>query len=468
MTEGETKVQSDVLVADLLRSGPGDLPYLLHQTEVTRADMARDIDQQAEILAAHGLSADSTVAVAVAPSFTRLSVVLALWQLGAQVMLLDHRLTETETAQLLDVCRPQWLVRSAPSRRTLAAFEERVEVSVVRRAAGRERGTDHCLIQFSSGSTGRPKVIGRTATSLQAELSSFAAVESMPGPGDRILLLSSTAHSFGLIGGLLHALRVGAAVAFAGRLQVGELLRTIDRHAVTSVFGVPFHFELLAASGQEPVSTSLTSAVSGGEMLPPETADRFAARFGVAIGNSYGTTETGVIAMDVTGRYRPGIGLPAPGVDVRVGKDGVLEVGLSRSPYLPVAGADLPGRFSDGWFSTQDRAEIDARGAVRLFGRADSMVMIGGLKVDLGEIEAVLRQHAAINEAVVVQGSGIEAYVSTKSPDVGGDDLIRWCRERMSRYKVPKVMQVLSSLPRTSNGKLYRDVATLRRAGSAG
>jgi acyl-coenzyme A synthetase/AMP-(fatty) acid ligase len=290
----------------------------------------------------------------------------------------------------------------------------------------------------------------------------------MPGPGDRILLLSSTAHSFGLIGGLLHALRVGAAVAFTGRLHVAEMLRTIERHAVTSVFGVPFHFELLAAGGQEPVPTSLTSAVSGGEMLPPETAERFAARFGVAVGNSYGTTETGVIAMDVSGRYRPGIGLPAPGVDLRVGTEGVLEVRLPRSPYLPVSGVDLSGRFNDGWFSTQDRAEIDARGAVRLFGRADSMVMIGGLKVDLGEIEAVLRQHAAIKEAVVVQGTGIEAYVSTTSPDVRGDDLIRWCRERMSRYKVPKVMQVLSSLPRTSNGKLHRDVAALRRAGGGG
>jgi acyl-coenzyme A synthetase/AMP-(fatty) acid ligase len=188
--------------------------------------------------------------------------------------------------------------------------------------------------------------------------------------------------------------------------------------------------------------------------MPAETAARFAGRFGVAVGESYGTTETGVIAMDVSGASRPTVGRPAPGMRVRI-HSGELEVWLpDGSPYLFASGDD---RYVDGWLRTRDRAELDPSGAVRLLGRSDSMVVIGGLKLDLTEVETVLLQCPGVTGAVVVHAGVTEAYVSTEPEDgPSAGELLRWCRDRLADYKLPRSLHVLPDLPRTSNGKLVR------------
>ncbi len=92
--------------------------------------------------------------------------------------------------------------------------------------------------------------------------------------------------------------------------------------------------------------------------------------------------------------------------------------------------------------------------------------MIGGLKVDLTEVENVLRDHPAVEQAVLVHEDVTEAYVSVAAGDErpSPEDLLRWCRERLADYKVPRVIRLLDSLPRTSNGKLVRQAATLQAA----
>ncbi|MBO0804528.1 MAG: AMP-binding protein, partial [Nocardiopsaceae bacterium] len=184
------------------------------------------------------------------------------------------------------------------------------------------------------------------------------------------------------------------------------------------------------------------------------TAGRFAARFGIGVGESYGTTETGVIAMDVSGATRPAVGPAAPGVCLRI-HQGELEVRMPEgTPYLHDSGED---RYADGWLRTRDRAELDAAGAVRLLGRSDSMVVIGGLNLDLTEVEGVLCQHPGVTGAVVLHDRATEAYVSTDAEGgLSAGELLRWCRDRLADYKVPRSVEVLPALPRTSNGKLVR------------
>ena len=141
----------------------------------------------------------------------------------------------------------------------------------------------------------------------------------MPGEGDRVLLLSSTAHSFGLIAGLLHSLAAGVSVVFAPRISARDILRTAVEHRVTALFGVPMHYELLAAA----VDPARTARPAGRGVRRRADARRrsprrFAERYGVPVGESYGTTESGVVAMDVGGTLRPSVGRAAPGMVVRV------------------------------------------------------------------------------------------------------------------------------------------------------
>ncbi|MFF7652158.1 class I adenylate-forming enzyme family protein [Streptomyces sp. NPDC007983] len=442
------------LVETLFDAHPGELPCLVHGDHpVSRAEVRAAAATEADVFAGYGIGEGTTVMLRIPPSFTQIEVLLALWRLGAQVMLVDHRLKQSEVDALRALCHPQFLVGGGTAGRAPLRFEPRYEVVTSRCPDGRAAATEHRLVQFSSGSTGLPKVIGRTPASLRAEIERFTRIEGMPTLGERVLLLSSTAHSFGLIAGVLHSLVAGVAAVFARRVSAKDILGAAGRHDVHAIFGTPFHYELLSTGKELPPLPALRAAVSGGEIMPPETAARFADRFGIGVGESYGTTETGVIAMEVSGASRPTVGRAAPGVRLRV-HQGELDVWLpDGSPYLHASGG---GRYADGWLHTRDRAELDPTGAVRLLGRGDSLVVIGGLKVDLTEVEDVLRHHPGVSGAVVVHAGTTEAYVSTEPDGPSAGELLRWCRDRLADYKVPRVIQVLPDLPRTSNGKLIR------------
>jgi len=449
-------------VEGLLDDRHDDPPYLIHSDDsVSRAEVRGAAAREARIFAGQGIGPGTTVGLQVPPSLTQIEVLLALWRCGAQVMLFDHRLKPAEVERLAAVCRPQFMVRAEPRRRAALGFEPRYPVATETRRDGSPADTEHALVQFSSGSTGVPKVIGRTTQSLAGELERFRAVPGMPGAGDRVLLLSSTAHSFGLIGGLLHALATGVTVVFPPRVSARDILHAARAHRATAIFGVPAHFDLLSSVPAD--LPGLRVAVSGGEIMPAAVARRFTERFGTPVGEAYGTTETGIIAMDVTGALRPAVGRPATGMVLRI-HDGALDVALEATPYLFDSGGD---RYHDGWLHTHDRAAIDADGAVHLYGRTDSLVVVGGLKVDLAEVEQVLLAHPTVQQVVLIHAGVIEAYVSGRGEGTGRPDsgeLLRWCRERLADYKLPRVIRVLESLPRTSNGKLVRQPALLQAA----
>nr|BDI54808.1 acyl-CoA ligase [Streptomyces sp.] len=454
------------LVGSLLDAQDDGLPYLVHRQEsVTRGELRERVAKQAAVFAEYGIGAGSTVGLRTPPSFTQVEVLLALWKLGAQVLLFDFRLKPAEVAGLCETCRPQFMVSAGINVQATFGFRSEYEVVTERRAGGRTALGDHRLVQFSSGSTGRPKVIGRTPRSLAEEVDRFTRIPGMPGAGDRLLLLSSTAHSFGLIAGLLHSLAAGVCVVFAPRISARDILRTAVEHRITTLFGVPMHYELLAAASDAPALPELRVAVSGGELMPPQVAARFAQRYGIAVGESYGTTETGVVAMDAGGTLRPAVGRAAPGVVVREQR-GELDVALDESPYLFDSGGT---QYADGWLHTRDRATVDASGTVLVHGRADSLVVIGGLKVDLAEVENVLREHPAVQQAVLVHEGVTEAYVAVAAgaERPSAEELLRWCRERLADYKLPRLIRVLEALPRTSNGKLLRQAAALRTGSAA-
>jgi acyl-coenzyme A synthetase/AMP-(fatty) acid ligase len=131
---------------------------------------------------------------------------------------------------------------------------------------------------------------------------------------------------------------------------------------------------------------------------------------------------------------------------------------MDRSPYLYGEHAD---RFTDGWLRTYDRVHQDpATGVLSMLGRADSLVVVGGLKVDLTEVETALLAHPRVTEAMVTHGEVIEAFVGADQA-VCADELTAWCRERLSPVKIPKRFFITRLLPRNSMGKLVRDRALM-------
>ncbi|WP_336320950.1 class I adenylate-forming enzyme family protein [Streptomyces lavendofoliae] len=449
--------------ADLLDSRPGDAVWAHTGRDVTWAELRDRVKESIGIFSAHGIGPGSSVALRLPPSLTGIWSLLALWSLGAQVQLLDHRLKPAEVQRILDLCQPRHYVHFTDLVST--QFQDECEVYVEWRRASRQAATDHCLVQFSSGSTGLPKVIGRTPASLRAELESFAAIDGMPREGERVLLLNSTIHSLGLIGGVLHAMRAGATLVFTAALQPRALLRTLSEQRIDVLFGVPFHYDLLSRVPNPPSLPRLRLAVSGGERLGEDVHRRFEERFGLRIGQAYGMTETGIVATDLRGEAAPPVvGRVVPGIHTRV-SGGELWVRLDRSPYLQDVGAE---RYVDGWLNSKDLARFcEVDGTLRITGRSDSLVAVGGLKVDLMEIERELARHPAVHEAVVVHGDGIEAHLA--APDgLTVSEIMAFARKRLSNYKIPRRFHISSALPRTANGKLLRSAEMLHAAYAAG
>jgi acyl-coenzyme A synthetase/AMP-(fatty) acid ligase len=173
----------------------------------------------------------------------------------------------------------------------------------------------------------------------------------------------------------------------------------------------------------------------------------------------YGMTEVGVIATDLTGTLWPSVA-PAHGIEATVA-GGELRIRLPRSPYL---GLSDPTRYADGWLATRDAATIDpTTGLVTILGRLDSQVSVGGLKVDLTEVEQTLAALPDVAEVVVVYDGDIEAYLAVAEGSTV--DTIRPAVSReLAAFKRPRRLHVLDRLPRTATGKLVRNPAALREA----
>jgi acyl-coenzyme A synthetase/AMP-(fatty) acid ligase len=430
---------------------------------VRRQELRLLVRQQQRELARAGLTAGGTVALRLPPSLAYVASLLAAWRLGAQVSLLDHRLARAEVGRALDRLAPQVVVAAEKSSGPPMAGYAHVEPVIQARGEGRPAATGHALIQLSSGSTGPSKVIARTSADLTAELARYRALADYPRQGTRIVLLASIVHVLGLVGGLLHSLHAGVELAYPDRLTADGIRDAVaagDRPAM--VLGVPFHAELLCAGAAAPPLPQLARMVVAGELTRPGVAEAFTARYGVPLGSMYGMTELGVIATDLSGRLRPAVA-PAPGMTLRV-DDGELLVQMAASPYVGLAD---PARWSHGWLRTRDAARIDpATGLVTILGRLDSQISVGGLKVDLTEVEQTLCALPQVAAAVVIYGGEIEAYlVLADGSSLAGAEAA--LADQLAAYKQPRQLHVLPGLPRTATGKIVRDRAVLRAAASA-
>jgi 3-hydroxy-4-methylanthranilate adenylyltransferase len=448
-------------VDEFLLSGSGrEICFLL--PESVDRDMLRGlVAQHRSRLTAAGLRPGGAAALQLPPSLSWVANLLAIWQSGGQAVLLDHRLTEYETGEALRRLAPQVVITARRiTGAALAVFPD-VDVDVVRHG-DRPAGSAHAVIQLSSGSTGPSKVIGRTIDDLSAEVLRYTGIDGVALPGERIVLLASLVHVLGLVGGLLYGLHAGVALQPPARLTGDAVLAAVAAHgSPATVLGVPFHIGLLT-SGAPPARPlpQLRRMITGGERVTSTTARAFEDRFRVPLGNMYGMTEVGVIATDLHGQHRPAVA-PAPGMRVRE-VDGELWVSASASPYLSTVD---PARWSEGWLRSRDAGTVAPdTGLVTVLGRLDSQVSVGGLKVDLTEVESVITDLPDVAAAVVVHHGDITAYVQRTSGALTEDALHRVLAARLARYKLPRSVHVLDQLPRTTTGKLIRDPAVLRSA----
>jgi acyl-CoA synthetase (AMP-forming)/AMP-acid ligase II len=319
------------------------------------------------------------------------------------------------------------------------------------------------LVKLSSGSTGAPKAIPLTHANIAAEAANVAAALALQ-PGDRVVAPVSLTHSYGFDLGVLAVLASGAAVEQRPALSPRRALT--DMAAATVYLGVPAIYRTAAdvPVASPPDLSGARYLLSCTAPLSPEVIRQFATRFGVAICQHYGSSETGAVANHVPAEVlrRPhSVGRAIEGVSVHVAEDtGELVVqGPAVACAYALGGPAGPSPLAAGSFRTGDLAEIDPDGFIRICGRRDAVINVGGLKVSPQEVSEALERHPAVRQAAVLgvpDGHGDElvaaAVVLESSVDDG--ELIAHCSGELAEHKVPRRIVVLDELPVGPTGKV--------------
>lgn len=219
--------------------------------------------------------------------------------------------------------------------------------------------------------------------------------------------------------------------------------------SVTMVSVVPTMLARLIEHG--PFS-GLRAVLVGGGPIPPGLLEA-GANAGLPVLPTYGMTETfGQVAT-----LRPGSPVsyrahPLPGVEFDIGRHGEIAV---KGPQVSPGYAGEPDRF-DPWFVTRDIGEIDEDGALRVFGRADTVIITGGENVSPERVESVIGAHERVVEVVVVgvpDAEWGEKVVCGYTGTATGEELRSWASEHLPGFMVPKRFVALDSIPRTAIGK---------------
>lgn len=344
------------------------------------------------------------------------------------------------------------------------------------------------LLLQSSGTTGQPKIVQRSGPSLDAVARNVMQGARLQA-NDRVLGLVPACHSYGVENVMLGPMLAGCCVHLCRKLDAPLLVTEIERGGITVIPGAPSIFEMLSlVDAPRDAMRSVRCVYSAGAILPAAVFDTFERRFGVRIGQLYGMTEIGSVTFNdpyAEGHDPASVGAGLDGVRIRIvdrengridrplepGEEGEVAVSAPSmlTGYLDESGRCMsPDAVRDGFFMTGDLGRIDQRGHLTITGRLKLIIDVGGLKVNLLEVEQVLRQHESVEDCVVVAVpvsetvSRLKAYVcpvpSIREADgsLPSEALRSYMRARLAAHKVPRVFERRVSFPRSPTGKILR------------
>lgn len=464
--------------------------------EVTGAQLDSLVARYGAALQSAGLRADDRIAVQVEKSFENLVLYLAALRIGAVYLPLNSAYQPAEVQYFLSDATPRVFVtapeREAEMRRiadtagvnallTLGTQGDGSLVQLVDAQTGdapvMSRATDDlAVICYTSGTTGRSKGAMITHDNLQSNALALIDLWGFTS-ADVLVHALPLYHIHGLFVALHCALLSGARLLLQPKFDAGVVLASLRE--ATVMMGVPtFYTRLLAEPGLDPAACrNVRLFVSGSAPLLTETFDTFEQRTGHRILERYGMTETGMIASNpLLGERRAGtVGLPLPGVDVRIANDtgqtltrgttGIVEV---RGPNVFKGYWRMPEKTAaeirrDGFFVTGDMGLIESDGYLRLIGRAKDLIICGGLNVYPKEIEDAIDALDGVIESAVFAiphpdfGEAVGAAITLQpSATLTSQSIIATLRTQLAGFKTPKRIYILDELPRNAMSKVQK------------
>jgi long-chain acyl-CoA synthetase len=342
---------------------------------------------------------------------------------------------------------------------------------------------DVAVLQYTGGTTGAPKGAMLTHRNLYTNtLQSWAWAGPLTRQGDeRYLMVIPYFHIYGQTVGLLLGAWNGAMQIPIPKFDPNLLIEAIKQHKPTFFPGAPTLY--ISMLNHPEIKTCGLEQVrrfnSGSAPLPLEVIERFEKLSGAMLYEGYGLTEASPTTHStptLAKRKVGSVGLPFPSTeckivdletgerDVPVGEVGELCV---RGPQVMKGYWNHPEETAialrDGWLYTGDVARMDEDGFFYIVQRKKDMIIVSGFNVYPNEVEDVLFTHPAVLEAAVIgvpdpyRGEAVKAFITLRpGATATADEVIEFCRANLAKYKVPSLIEFMTSLPKSAVGKVLR------------
>lgn len=342
---------------------------------------------------------------------------------------------------------------------------------------------DVAVLQYTGGTTGRSKGAMLTHRNLIANVRQCYEFfqDSYHLGRDKCLTVLPLFHVFGMTVCMNETFYTGGMLILLPKFDVQEVAETIKREQPTVFPGVPTMYVALThlPNIESYGLNSIRVCNSGGSPMPVELMREFERKTGSKVLEGYGLSEASPITHcnPTFAERKPGsIGLPYPSTEYKlVDLDtGTTEVPVGEIGELAIRGPQVMKGYwhmpeetartlRDGWLYTGDIARLDETGYVSIVDRKKDLIIASGYNIYPREIEEVLYEHPAVQEAIIIgvpddyRGETVKAYVVLKPGiEASVEELAAYCKANMAPYKVPKLFEFRHQLPKSSVGKLLR------------
>lgn len=341
---------------------------------------------------------------------------------------------------------------------------------------------DIVFLQYTGGTTGISKGAMLTHRNIIANIQQADAwfKNKLTDKHEIIITALPLYHIFSLTANCLYFSKLGGLnVLITNPRDIPTMIKEMKKFEFTAITGVNTLFNGLL---QNPDFahldfTHLHLALGGGMAVQRVVAEKWQAVTHAPLNEAYGLTETSpcvtINPTTITG-YNGTIGLPVPSTDVCILDDDHNEVPIGQAGELAVKGPQVMKGYwnnptetakvftKDGWLLTGDIASINNEGFVKLLERKKDMILVSGFNVYPNEIEDVLAKLPGVREVAVVgvadenSGEVPKAFIVRNNPNLQAADVIKYCREHLTLYKVPKFVEFCNELPKSNVGKILR------------
>lgn len=345
-------------------------------------------------------------------------------------------------------------------------------------------GDDIAFLQYTGGTTGVAKGAILTHRNMIANvLQAKGAYGPVLSPGRELVVTALPLyHVFALtVNCLLFVEMGGRNLLITNPRDIPGFVKELQKHPFTAITGVNTLFNALINNEDfhELDFSNLRLAVGGGMAVQRSVAERWQKTTGCYLLEGYGLTECSPLVAayphDLV-EYNGSIGLPVPSTEVRIVDEEGNALPNTETGELQVRGPQVMQGYwqrpeatkdtinEDGWLSTGDIVKFDDEGFLHIVDRKKDMILVSGFNVYPNEIEDVVALHgkvlevAAIGQPHEVSGELVKIYVVKRDPSLTKDEVITHCRQHLTGYKVPKLVEFREDLPKTNVGKILRRV----------